>query len=559
MEAPRAPTSAPRGRRSGAGKTMLPRVGASAPRTTRLPSLMTSFASSSMGSTSFARASRRRAPPRRARGAAAPARLAGSPTRHGRPSGRRRAARGREGGLCAMLGARQRPRHLSSSPEPPIVAIHLCDRAPVVRREGEEGGERQHRDRDDGADQAEERETIVTASAARSARPRRARAASGTMAPSKYAVNAIRSSFCEKIEAIRMPVRASGQLRSWGVSEGPDRRVIGGTARGVKRPDRPRGPSAPRARARRDAPRSVLPTAAMPELPEVEVTRRRIEPLLVGRRIAEVDDHARQLLLPDAARPAAPAASRAARSERSSRRGKYLVAELDDASRLLLHLGMTGQLFAEPAPAACGCSRPRAARRSRRSAQARFRPDAHTHLRFEFEDGGGRGLLPRRAQVRQGAAARAGRAQPRLDRLGTDALEVDRRERSSRRRVGAESRSRPCCSTRRCSRASGNIYADEALFLAGGPAAPPARGRVTRGGVRGAGGGDPRACCERSIETGGSSISDYVAPDGARRRLPGRAARLRAGGRSRACAARPRSGAIVIGQRSTHYCPRCQR
>jgi formamidopyrimidine-DNA glycosylase len=60
---------------------------------------------------------------------------------------------------------------------------------------------------------------------------------------------------------------------------------------------------------------------------------------------------------------------------------------LDDGARLVLHLGMTGQLFSggrrEPAPALGD-----RAREPRPEEQLRFRPDAHTHLRFEFEDGG---------------------------------------------------------------------------------------------------------------------------------------------------------------------------
>jgi formamidopyrimidine-DNA glycosylase len=61
----------------------------------------------------------------------------------------------------------------------------------------------------------------------------------------------------------------------------------------------------------------------------------------------------------------------------------------------------------------------------------------------------------------------------------------------------------------------------------------------------------------RSITTGGSSISDYVQPDGNsgayqdERRVYGRE-----GEPCPNCGARIRR--IVIGQRSAHYCPRCQ-
>ena len=82
----------------------------------------------------------------------------------------------------------------------------------------------------------------------------------------------------------------------------------------------------------------------MPELPEVEVTRRRIRPLLVGRRIAEVATTRPSYfyLTP----PASVRIGLVGRTVRElARAGKYLVADLDDGQRLVLHLGMTGQLF----------------------------------------------------------------------------------------------------------------------------------------------------------------------------------------------------------------------
>src|SRR3954462_13166855 len=93
-----------------------------------------------------------------------------------------------------------------------------------------------------------------------------------------------------------------------------------------------------------DAPRCRL-VQHMPELPEVEVTRRQIAPLLVGRTIAQAAVTANSyffLTRPDAL-------ARALRGRRVvglERRGKYLVADFGTGDRLLLHLGMTGQLFA---------------------------------------------------------------------------------------------------------------------------------------------------------------------------------------------------------------------
>src|SRR5690349_5235899 len=83
----------------------------------------------------------------------------------------------------------------------------------------------------------------------------------------------------------------------------------------------------------------------MPELPEVETTRRQIESILVGRTVRGVETTKKSyfFLTP-------PAELRARLVGRQTtaltRHGKYLIAELDDGSKLLLHLGMTGQLFA---------------------------------------------------------------------------------------------------------------------------------------------------------------------------------------------------------------------
>ena len=103
---------------------------------------------------------------------------------------------------------------------------------------------------------------------------------------------------------------------------------------------------------------------------------------------------------------------------------------------------------------------------------------------------------------------------------------------------------------------AGNIYADEALFRAG---VRPGRraSRVTRS--ESAAIADAlRRVLLRSIETGGASISDYVAPDGSdggyqhERRVY-----ARQGAACYSCAAIIKK--TVIAQRGTHYCPQCQR
>ena len=86
----------------------------------------------------------------------------------------------------------------------------------------------------------------------------------------------------------------------------------------------------------------------MPELPEVEVTRRRIKKLLVGRKIARVVTTKLSYFFLTSPRRLQQELS-GCTVARLDRHGKYLLARLDSGSTLLLHLGMTGQLFGEGA------------------------------------------------------------------------------------------------------------------------------------------------------------------------------------------------------------------
>ena len=86
----------------------------------------------------------------------------------------------------------------------------------------------------------------------------------------------------------------------------------------------------------------------MPELPEVELTRRRLEPELVGKRIERVVARTPKLRLPIPKELATVLPGRTIRS--MGRRGKYLLLDCE-AGWLIVHLGMTGflQFLAEPA------------------------------------------------------------------------------------------------------------------------------------------------------------------------------------------------------------------
>jgi len=89
----------------------------------------------------------------------------------------------------------------------------------------------------------------------------------------------------------------------------------------------------------------------VPELPEVELTRRRLEQELVGKRIERVEVRTPKLRLPIPRELATVLTGRTIRSV--GRRGKYLLFDCD-TGWLVIHLGMTGFLRHIPNPAAPG-------------------------------------------------------------------------------------------------------------------------------------------------------------------------------------------------------------
>lgn len=290
----------------------------------------------------------------------------------------------------------------------------------------------------------------------------------------------------------------------------------------------------------------------MPELPEVEVTRRSIQKALVGRAIARVATTGPSyfFLTPPSE------LARALRGRKAvtlTRHGKYLLATLDDGSRLLLHLGMTGQLFAAGARSVRLLS---AARRAtlRGAEAAAFRPDEHTHLCLLFRDRGPALYFRDVRKFGKCALLPPGKSDARLEKLGVDALDVTGAallEATRGRRVAIKT----LLLDQSVIAGVGNIYADEALFLS--------RIRPTRAS-RSLGrkecttlARNVRRVLGRAIQTGGSSIDDFVRPDGTdggyqhERRVYGRE-----GEPCPRCRTPIRR--IVIGQRSAHYCPSCQ-
>jgi formamidopyrimidine-DNA glycosylase len=273
----------------------------------------------------------------------------------------------------------------------------------------------------------------------------------------------------------------------------------------------------------------------MPELPEVEVIRRDLVPKVVGRAIEGA-----RLTAPRLTRrrgtPRAVEAALAGRTVRAlRRRGKFLLFDLTGEESLVIRLGMTGQLrWAENG--------------------AGFRPDAHTHARLVFA---GAGALYYRDVRKFGEMFLLPTGSvDRMLRIGREPLDPALRAEDLHRLSRATTRIKSLLLDQTKLAGVGNIYADEALFRAG--IRPTRRaGTLTRAEaarlLRAL-----RAVLRAGIRHRGSSISDYRDAAGS----PGRFARLhrvyhRHGKPCTACGTPIRQ--IQVSQRSTHFCPTCQR
>jgi formamidopyrimidine-DNA glycosylase len=269
----------------------------------------------------------------------------------------------------------------------------------------------------------------------------------------------------------------------------------------------------------------------MPELPEVEVTRRGIEPHLVGRSISAVAVREPRLRW-----RVPPAVGRlAGREVRAvTRRGKYLLLDCGDG-HLILHLGMSGSL---------------------RLVAEGSAPGKHDHFDLAF----GQQVLRLRDPRRFGAVlwtTQPPELHPLLRHLGVEPLSraLDGRKlhdltRASRVRI------KPFLMDGRRVVGVGNIYASESLFLAGIDPRKPA-GRLSAEHCALLSTAIKRTL-RTAIRAGGSSLRDFVGSDGAEGYFQRRAwVYDRAGEKCRRCGTAIRK--IVQGQRATYFCVGCQK
>ncbi len=271
----------------------------------------------------------------------------------------------------------------------------------------------------------------------------------------------------------------------------------------------------------------------MPELPEVETTRRGIEPHLLGKRLRGAEVRRAKLRLPV---PRALGATLAGvRITAVERRAKYLVLRWNGGS-LISHLGMSG---------------------SWRVVGETEEPGKHDHLDL---------LLPARRRLRYRDPRRfgllvAGGPDPEEHRLlrglGPEPLGADFHGGHLHAAfAGRRAAVKPLLLDSRIVVGVGNIYACEALFLAGVRPSTPA-GRLSRARCERLA-EEIRAVLTHAVEVGGTTLRDFLGTGGE----PGYfAQQLKVYGREgepcRSCGGPVRRR--VQAQRSTFDCPRCQR
>jgi formamidopyrimidine-DNA glycosylase len=269
----------------------------------------------------------------------------------------------------------------------------------------------------------------------------------------------------------------------------------------------------------------------MPELPEVEVTRRGLARSIAGRTIRAVEVREPRLRWP------VPAEVRrlAGRSVAGvTRRGKYLLVDCGNG-HLIMHLGMSGSLRVVPlgTPVA-----------------------RHDHFDLVFADRVLRLRDPRRFGAVLWSPGAAPGAHPLLAGLGVEPLssELDGARLHALTRGCRVSIKQFLMDARRIV-GVGNIYASESLFRAG--IHPRTRaGRISEQKCARLAAAIKETLRE-AIRAGGSTLRDFVGADGSAGYFQNRSwVYDREAKPCRRCGAAIRR--IVQGQRSTYFCPRCQ-
>jgi formamidopyrimidine-DNA glycosylase len=279
----------------------------------------------------------------------------------------------------------------------------------------------------------------------------------------------------------------------------------------------------------------------MPELPEVETVRRGLAPKLVNRRIVRVVQRRKDLRVPFPRKFAERVEGR--RVLGIDRRAKYLLLRLDDGNTLIAHLGMSGRMTLHDARSA-----------------VEHPLDRHDHVVLDTDEGW---------QVRFNDARRFGlmllepsekvAGHKLFKGLGPEPLDdsFDGPALAARLR-GRRTPIKAALLDQRTLVGVGNIYACEALFLAG--ISPKRSAHAVQGERAERLVQAIKQVLLRSIDDGGSTLRDHIQPGG---ELGYFQTRFNVYDRVGAICPTPGCGRpvrrLVQAGRSTFYCARCQR
>jgi len=266
----------------------------------------------------------------------------------------------------------------------------------------------------------------------------------------------------------------------------------------------------------------------MPELPEVQTVVDTLRPKVRGKRVTSVRLNRTDIVQPSGFDLVAQLNDKII--EDVTRRGKKIVFRLNDDQQFYIHLGMTGRLTAETTSAA-------------------LRP--HTHLVLKVADLEVRFSDPRRF----GGVFWLGHNASADDRMGPEPL-TTRPQQLAKRLAKTTRAIKNALLDQSLIAGLGNIYVDESLFRAGIHPLVPADqltsdeiARLNRA---------IKTTLRRAIRHRGSTLRDYMDANGnagAFQKL--HAVYDRAGRKCRRCGSPIER--IVVGGRSTHFCPHCQR
>jgi formamidopyrimidine-DNA glycosylase len=272
-------------------------------------------------------------------------------------------------------------------------------------------------------------------------------------------------------------------------------------------------------------------TLGVPELPEVEYNRRRLQRAMAGKRITRVIVRQPRLRVPLASDFASRLEGQTVQAVQ--RRAKYLLLELSSGDRLLMHLGMSGWFGI---------------------ARSRREPEPHDHVVFEMSNGAVIAFNdPRRFGFMLLLTAGEHATHQSLARLGPEPLapSFDAAALASalaRRKTSLKI----ALSDQRVIGGLGNIYVVEALHRARLSPKRAAAALVTKNGA-------PRPVVHELVK----AIKDVLNEAITRRSRPGDGNPFRVYDREgEPCPRRGCRGTIrriLQGGRSTFYCPVCQR